>query len=168
MVRNLGLLESADSLYLYLLSVNGKFFQVHGISPGEVPASQPPSGVPWTQQIKPLMDSALRAVMGFRSPDIDVFVRIQLTFAALVALGEELSAVPGRKIIVWVTDGVPVALCENRSDTGFPIDFTPHIRQLSEVLERSNIALYPVRQITLGRSDNIGAESGANELTSNS
>jgi hypothetical protein len=106
------------------------------------------------------MDLALRAVMGFRSPDIDVFARSQLTFAALVALGEQLSAVPGRKIIVWITDGVPVALGENRYDTGFPIDFTPQIRQLSEVLERSNIALYPVRQIMFGRSDNIGAESG--------
>lgn len=158
MVRNLGGLESADSLYLYLLSVTGKFFQIHGISPGEVPAPHP--GMPWTQQIKPLMDSALRTTMGFRSPDIDVFVRIQLTFAALVALGEQLSEVPGRKIIVWVTDGVPVALGENRSDTGFPIDFTPQIRRLSEVLERSNIALYPIRQIMLGRSDNIGAESG--------
>ena len=159
MVRNLGALESADSLYLYLLSVNGKFFQVHGVSPGEAPVAQPP-GMPWTQQIKPLMQSALRAVMGFRSPDIDVFVRIQLTFAALEALGEQLSAVPGRKIIVWVTDGVPVALGGIRSDTGFPVDFTPQIRQLSEVLERSNIALYPVREIMLGRSDNIGAESG--------
>lgn len=48
----------------------------------------------------------------------------------------------------------------NRSDTGEPIDFTPQIRQLSEVLERSNIALYPVRQIMLGRSDDIGATSG--------
>ena len=52
-VRNLGGLESADSLYLYLLSVNGKFFQVHGISLGEVPTPQS-SGMPWTQQIKPL------------------------------------------------------------------------------------------------------------------
>jgi hypothetical protein len=98
--------------------------------------------------------------MGFRSPDIDIFFRIQLTFAALEPLGEQLSAVPGRKIIVWVTDGVPVALGENPSDTGFPIDFTLQKRQLSEVLERSNIALYPVRQIMLGRSDHIGTESG--------
>ena len=159
MVRDLADLKSADSLYLYLLSVNGKFFQVHGISPGEAPDHQSPE-VPWTRQIKPLMDAGLRAAMGFRSPDIDVFVRTQLTFAALVALGEQLSAIPGRKIVVWVTDGVPVALGENRSDTGFPVDFTPRIRELSEVLERSNIALYPVRQIMLGRPDNIGAESG--------
>jgi VWFA-related protein len=166
-VRNLGGLESADSMYLYLLSDRGKFFQVHGVSPGEAPVPQPP-GIPWTRQIKQMMDLALRAVMGFRSPDIDVFVRTQLTFAALEALGEQLSAVPGRKIIVWVTDGVPLGLGEMRSDTGFPADFTPQIRQLSEVLERSNIALYPVRQIMLGRSDNIGAESGGAGATGGS
>jgi VWFA-related protein len=158
-VRDLGGLGSADSLYLYLLSVDAKFFPVRPISPGEGPAPQPP-GAPWTQRIKPLMDGAMRAVMGFRSPDIDVFVRTQLTFSALVALGGELSAVPGRKIIVWVTDGVPVALGEMRSDTGFPVDFTPQIRQLSQVFERSNIALYPVRQIMLGRGDDIGNNSG--------
>ncbi len=156
MVRTLGGIEPAGSLYLYMLSVDGKLFPVHGISPGEGAAPQ----APWTQGIKQLMDAGLRAVMNFRSPDIDVFVRIQLTMSGLASLGGQLSAVPGRKIIVWVTDGVPVALGENRSDTGFPVDFTDQIRQLSEVLERSNIALYPVRQIMLGRSDDIGDTSG--------
>lgn len=166
-VRNLGEIDSADSLYLYLLSVDGKFFAVHGISPGEAQAPQPP-GAPWTQRIKPLMDGGLRAVMGIRSPDIDVFVRAQLTFSALNALGGELSAVPGRKIIVWVTDGVPVALGEMRSDTGFPVDFTPQIRQLSQVFERSNIALYPVRQVMLGGGDDIGNTSGGAGATEGS
>ncbi|HTW63349.1 MAG TPA: VWA domain-containing protein [Bryobacteraceae bacterium] len=158
-VRNFEGIKSSDSLYLYLLSVNGRFFPIHGISPGEAPPPGPP-GVPWTRGIKPMMDAGLRAVLSFRSPNIDVFVRTELTFRALEALGEQLSAIPGRKIIVWVTDGVPVALGEMRSDTGFPIDFTPLIRQLSQALERSNIALYPVRQIMLGRGDNIGADSG--------
>jgi VWFA-related protein len=36
-VRHLGGLESADSLYLYLLSDRGTLFQVHGVSPEEVP-----------------------------------------------------------------------------------------------------------------------------------
>lgn len=158
-VRDFTDVESADSLYLYLLSVNGRYFQIHGISPGDETAPTP-SAAPWTRQIKSLMDTGVRSVLSVRSPDIDVFVRTQLTFAALVQLGEQLSAVPGRKIIIWVTDGVPVALGERRSDTGFPIDFTPQIRQLSQVLERSNIALYPVSQVMLGGSDDIGANSG--------
>ena len=163
-VRALGGMDSADSLYLYMLSVDGKLFAVHGITPGEGAAPEPP-GAPWTRRIKPLMDEALQTLTRFRSPDIDVFVRIPMTFSALNTLGGQLSAIPGRKVVVWVTDGVPVALGEMRSDTGLPIDYTPQIRQLSGALERSNIALYPVRQIMLGRSDNIGAESGGNGAT---
>lgn len=162
LVHDLSGLEQSGDLYLYLLSVNGRFLAVHGISPAEspVPAAQESA---WTQQLKLLMDKGLRAVMGFRSPDMDVFVRTQMTFAALEALGTELAAVPGRKIVVWLTDGVPVALGMNRSDTGLPIDFTPQIRELSQAMERSNIALYPVRQIMLGRGDDIGDVSGAGQ-----
>ena len=159
LVRNLSSLQSANSLYLYLVTLDGRLFPVHAIPPGgERP--ERPDATPWTQQIKPLMDSALRATQNFRSPDIDVFIRTQLTFGVLEALGQQLSSIPGRKIVVWVTDGVPVALGQNRSDTGLPIDFTPLIRQFSEALDRYDIALYPVRQIMLGRSDNIGATSG--------
>ncbi|HEX5227704.1 MAG TPA: VWA domain-containing protein [Bryobacteraceae bacterium] len=159
LVHDLGPLESADSLYLYLLSVNAKFFALHGVFPGETPATQTPD-VPWTKDIKTSLDSGLRSVMSLRSPDIDVLARIQFTLSALVRLGEELSAIPGRKIVVWITDGIPIFLGQRRSDTGVAIDFTPQIRQLSEALERSNIAIYPVRQIMLGRADDIGSASG--------
>ena len=165
LVRNLSGLQSADSLYLYLVTFDGKLFPVHAIPPGGGRPERPPDAAPWTRQIKPLMDSALRSTTTFRSPDIDVFVRTQLTFSVLEALGRQLSVIPGRKIVIWVTDGVPVALGENRSDTGFPIDFTPLIRQFSEALDRYDIALYPVRQIMLGRSDNIGATSGGDGAT---
>lgn len=162
LVRDLSSFQKPGDLYLYMLSVNGRFLAVHGVSSLESPVSAIPEP-PWTQQIKLLMDKGLRAVMTFRSPDIDVFVRTQMTFVALEALGQELAAVPGRKIIVWLTDGVPVALGMNRSDTGFPVDFTPQIRELSQALERSNIALYPVRQIMLGRGDDIGNYSDAGQ-----
>lgn len=160
-VRALSGLESADSVYLYLVDVDGKVFAVRGIDPGAVPEP----GEPWTRQIKSLLSSALRMVEKGRSPDIDVFFRIQLTFAALNTLGAQLSAIPGRKIVVWVSDGVPLELGLVRSDTGVPVDFTPQIRQLSEVFEQSRIALYPVRQIMLGRGDNIGAYSDGNGAT---
>jgi len=163
-VRSLEPLDAGDSLYFYLLSVDGKLYPVRGFLPGEGTA-HPSPGAPWTRQIKPLLDQALRDVMHPRSPDIDVYVRIQLTFFALEALGAQMTAIPGQKNVVWVTDGVPMALGERRSDTLVPIDFTPQIRQLSDALDRSGVALYPVRQIMLGREDNIGGTSGGNGAT---
>ena len=90
-----------------------------------------------------------------RPVDIDVAVRVQITYSALSAIAAELSRVPGHKNIVWVTDGVPIELGPNRSDTGDFVDFTPLLRQMSDEFDRSGVAIYPVRQIMLGTPTHI-------------
>jgi VWFA-related protein len=150
--------EGANSIYMYVLSVDGGLFPVRDIRPPADPAdpdagpapSPEPASAPWTRQTKPMLDTVLRAVTRVRSVDIDVFVRILLTFRALETLGSRVAAIPGRKNIVWVTDGVPFFLGEMRSDTGEPIDFTPEIRKLCEALDSAYVSLYPVRQIMMG------------------
>jgi VWFA-related protein len=61
LVHDLGSLESADYVYLYCLTLDGRLFPVHGLpGPEDEPALT--GGAPWTRQIKPLLDSAIRAV----------------------------------------------------------------------------------------------------------
>jgi VWFA-related protein len=155
-IKTLANLETADYLYLYILTIDGWLFAVHGLPNGE----GGPDAAHWTKQIKPQLDKALKTVLRNRPTEVDVAIRTQLTFAALDQMGLELSRVPGRKNLVWVTDGVPIGLGPNRSDTGEFIDFTPLLRQLSQALERSGVAIYPVRQVMLGTPDRIGATSG--------
>ena len=158
LIRNLETLETPDYVYLYLLTLDGRLFPVHGLPPqGEV---SPPEGVPWTRRIKPLMEGALREVLRIRPVDIDVAVRVQITYSALSAIAAELSRVPGHKNIVWITDGVPIELGPNRSDTGDFVDFTPLLRQMSEEFDRCSVAIYPVRQIMLGTPSQIDDGSG--------
>jgi VWFA-related protein len=147
-------LETADYVYLYLLTLDGRLYPVHGLPAAQSEASRAES-VPWTRQIKPLLNQAMRSVLQFRQFDIDVAVRVQLTYLALDRLGLELSRVPGRKSIVWITDGVPIELGPGRSDTGDFVDFTPQLRQMSEALDRSGVAIYPARQVMLGSPDNV-------------
>ena len=158
LVHNLEAFESADALYLYILTLEGRLYAVHGFESEEGEPAQG-KGAPWTSQIKPLMDNAMRAVMRVRPVDIDVAVRVQITFAALDMLAVQMSRVPGRKNIVWVTDGVPIELGPNRSDTGDFADFTQELRQLSEHLDLSGVSVYPVGQIMLGSSDTVGSNS---------
>jgi VWFA-related protein len=160
LVHDLEPLETADYLYLYVLTVDGRLYVVHGLAGEEGKAPQP-GAVAWTSQIKPLMNQAMRAVTRTRPVDIDVAVRVQLTYVALNALAAQLSRVPGRKNIVWITDGVPIALGPNRSDTGDFVDFTEQLRQLSEGLDRSGVAIYPVRQVMLGNNAGAGVSSEA-------
>jgi VWFA-related protein len=107
LTHDLESLENADYLYLYLLTVEGRLYPVRGLPVTEAPG---PSAAPWTGEIKPLLDRAMRTVVRVRPVDIDVAVRVQLTFQALDMLAVLLSHVPGHKNIVWITDGVPIAL----------------------------------------------------------
>ena len=76
----------------------------------------------------------------------------------------QLSRVPGpQKHRLGYNDGVPIALGPQRSDTGDFVDFTPQLRILSDMLDRSGVAIYPARQVIFGAGDSIGATSGAGE-----
>jgi len=166
LVKYLAPLRNSDDLYLYLLTLDGRLFEVHGLS---APARNPGSP-PWTRTIKPLMDRAMTTVTRLRPVDIDVAVRVQLTYAALLGLTGELGKVPGHKNIVWITDGVPMALGPRRSDTLDFVDFTPQLRHLSEFLHRCRVTIYPSRQIMLGSTDappdGPGGSSGMNRESS--
>lgn len=148
LVQYLETAESADSLYLYLLTLDGRLFAVHGLPDAEAGVA-PPADAPWTRDIKRLLDEALHEVNRIRPAADNVAVRTGLTFQALEGLGSALSAIPARKNIVWVTNGVPITVGVSAP---YFIDFTPRLRRLSAVMDRSGIAIYPVRQ-RLGLSD---------------
>jgi VWFA-related protein len=156
--RYLQTLENAEDLYLYILTVQGRLYPVHGLPEDADDLSQAGQS-PWTSRIRPIMDRVMNAVTQVRPVDIDVAVRVQLTYQALDALGLQLTRIPGHKNIVWVTDGVPIELGPRRSDTGDFVDFTPQLRQMSDVLDRSGVSIYPVRQIMLGSTNDVAGST---------
>ena len=126
--------------------------------PGPETEPPPAGGPPWTRQIKPLLNGAMRGLLQTRPiDDQDWNYRVGLTYDGLSAVGAELSRVPGRKSLVWLTDSVPIELGPGRSDTGDFVDFTLLLRQLSEIFDRSEVAIYPVRSVMLGSPDSMSA-----------
>ena len=165
LIHDLQSVESADYLYLYILTVNGSLFPVHGL-PGAEGEASPPGGEPWTRLIKEMMDKALKDVLQVREAGVvqDVEWRARMTFRALDALGADLSRIPGRKSIVWLSDGVPIELGPRRSENGDFVDFTPLLRQMTEIMDRSNVSIYAVRRIMMGSSDNINAPDSSDSV----
>jgi len=149
-------LESADYVYLYCLTLEGRLIPVHGL-PGPDTGAPPTGGAPWTRQIKPLLDRAMRSFSTLRPvDDLDPIYRTQLTYAALNAAANELARAPGRKSLVWVTDGVPIELGPNRTIDGQPVDFTPQLRQMTETFDRAGVSIYPARQVMMGSPESMG------------
>jgi VWFA-related protein len=139
-------LESSDGLYLYLLTKASRdpilaLYPVHGLPDPETP-STPTESAPWTRQIKPLLDQDIKAAIKARPLQMDVYDREALTYMALDLLAARMAWIPGRKNIVWITEGVPIRL--GTEATG-GVDYTPYLRKLSEKLDRANMCIYPVQ-----------------------
>jgi VWFA-related protein len=142
-------LENAGDLYLFLLGTDAQLYPVHGFVEGE---TGPLDGAPWTHQIKPLMDVAMREAA--RAPGVAVYDRARFTHEALGRLALEISRVPGRGDIVWVTAGVRVAM-DARNLVGESVNMWTwqQLREFGEVLARSGVGIYPVQQIMIGSRD---------------
>jgi hypothetical protein len=122
----------------------------------------------WTSQTKALLDAAIQKVYGFRPvDDRDIGVRVVTTFNVLRDLGGELSALPGRKNVVWITNGFPLqanfgGLCRNivvwnvtAPCTGTFVDFTPVVRFLAGQLDTVGVSMYPVDEWNVDGGDRI-------------
>ncbi len=157
-IETLRKLESADYLYMYLLTVEGLLPIEPLPEPGEEPS--PKSAAPWTQNIQQRLDTAFQHVYRMK-PYLYTDDRVMGTFMALESLATRLGAVAGRKNIVWITNGVPIAIGPRRSGIGMPIDYEPVLQQLSESLDRAGVAMYPVDLSGPGMQSTVQAASNS-------
>jgi VWFA-related protein len=166
LVKALSNVESPGNIYLYLLTNNGTLFPIHALPERGAEAAAPEQD--WTSQTRPLLEAAIQKVYGFRPvDDRDIGVRVVTTFKVLHDLGGELSALPGRKNVVWITNGFPVqanfgGLCRNivvwnvtAPCTGNFVDFTPVVRYLAGQLDSVGVSMYPVDEWNVDGGDRM-------------
>jgi len=158
LIRFLQPLGAANDLYLYLLSTDNVVYPVRGL----VDAYLGGSAAPWTAQIKPLLDAAMRQAVSIRPPNSPPPSQVfRFPDRALNTLTMELSRIPGRKNIIWITGG--------GGGGRIPLGNT---REYAEYLVRSDVAIYPVPQTLIdldlnefagltGGRPNQGKEIGA-------
>ncbi len=100
LIKGLQRQESVENVYVYLLTSAGTISPVHAVG-------SPQGDGPWTQQIKPVLDAALKKVNGLKSEDDRYeMLRIQPTWQALFSLMNEIQRVPGPKSFLWITQGI--------------------------------------------------------------
>ncbi len=162
--HNLDSFGSLDSLYVYVLSADGTLVPVREI-PFEL-HFQSSSQQGWTSgQLKPLLDDVITKVTGPRRASIDSLTRVETTYSALSTLALQLSRVPGRKNIVWITNGIPLNLDTRWKDaTGNAINFTEQLRRLSQQFYSGSVSLYPVRQVFNTALNNVASEATLDEF----
>ena len=75
--------------------------------------------------------------------------QVYITQAALEAIAEHLSGLPGRKKLVWISGSFPAISSSGRSNVNGGtfneyLDFTPQIKHAIEALNGANVAVYPI------------------------
>jgi VWFA-related protein len=134
-------MEKVGNVYIYFLTNKGELASVHPL-PG-ADEDLHPAANPSPAQLRAELDQGIQQYQGFRSRD-DLGVRINTTFQGLETLCNKMSAIAGRKSLIWVTEGIPLMLRSGqRVGT---VDFTPQVRSLSELAAQSQIAMYTVDQ----------------------
>ena len=84
--------------------------------------------------------------------EMAVAERAELTLAALETIGRQLARVPGRKNLIWISDGFPLTMnLEGTGDymtKGVPravaLNLSGKIARTARVLTDANVAIYPV------------------------
>ena len=131
--QSLGRLTGTVPIYVYILDRRSKVFGVVPVSGRAFMVGQ------GGQDIGPVLDKALGLVSGPRMTDSKVIdLRVSEDYEALVTMSVELSRKPGRKQLVWISQGLPNML-------HFPEgwrDLTPQLQALAARFNAANTAFY--------------------------
>jgi len=99
--KSLPELESGESLYFYILTLEGTLVPIHAIGPASADDKT------WPQGMAAVFDKAMKAASHGRNAQMGIEEEAKKTYKALEDLGNQLAAFPGRRNIVWITSGVP-------------------------------------------------------------
>lgn len=131
------------------------------LSPLAVPTSAPGEKPTTIQQefAEAVAESDRRSANA--APNYYMGLRVELTTNALIAIANHLQGVPGRKNLIWVSDGFPMWRALNQAlspgsfdaytlqgsttfDTADVRDYGPQLSRAAQAVNNANLAIYPV------------------------
>jgi len=126
-----------------LQAQTGMALMAAGAPPGSADAAQMAS------QNAALMLLRSKAIdAGGEMSDYALRDQVYITQAALEAIAEHLSGLPGRKKLVWISGSFPTIPPTQRDNLGLAtneyLDFSPQIEHAIRALNGANVAVYPI------------------------
>jgi VWFA-related protein len=101
-----------------------------------------------TPQGRTTSREAYRRTFAQRTANGSIVDRARLTTAAFIAIANHLGSVAGRKNLIWVSDSFPFSLGYEKFDLNWASDTGENlggqVANAAEVLNRANIAVYPI------------------------
>ncbi len=131
-------LESGDSVYFYILNLEGNLVPLHAIGS---PAAENHS---WPQQFAPALDKAMKASSHNRPTGMSDEESVKKTYVALETIANQMAAIPGRKDIVWLTGAIAYEVDMSKQCNGDWVDCALYVPHLVVTLDRDHVAIDPL------------------------
>lgn len=139
LARSLKQLESGDSLYLYLLTLEGSLTPIRAIG------DKAGDDQTWTQQVEKTLDKAMKAASHARPAQMnDQELVVKKTYVALETLANQLAALPGPRDIVWITSSMPNVWNPKVPCNGDWVDCALYVAHVSVTLQGDKVAVNPL------------------------
>jgi VWFA-related protein len=131
-------LESGEAIYFYLINLEGELVPIHAMGP---PAADDHT---WPQQVAGPLDTAMKTYSHARPAHMGQEDQVKKTFHQLEVLATQVAAYPGRKDILWITDGVQNVYNTKLPCNGDWVDCALYVPHLAVTLAKANAAVDPV------------------------
>jgi VWFA-related protein len=137
--KSLQQLESGESVYLYLLALEGNLIPIHDIG------NKAGDDKTWTKDVEKNLDKAMKAASHGRPVQMnDQELVVKKTYVALETLANQLAVFPGRRDIVWITSGTPNVWNTKSPCPGDWVDCALYVPHLAVTLAGANVAVDPL------------------------
>jgi VWFA-related protein len=135
--QSLKQLDSGESVYLYLLALDGRLVPVHAIEPGAALSKT------WAQDIEATLAKAMKDLNKARPVGMSEEDVVKKTYVALETLANQLSVFPGRSDIIWVTNDIP-NVWGPKTCSGDWIECALYVPHLSVTLDHAGTVVNPL------------------------
>jgi VWFA-related protein len=136
--KSLAQLESGNSVYFYLLNLEGELVPIHAIGPKSADDDT------WPHGAAQVLDTAMKAASHARPVHLGQEDQVKKTFHQLETLASQLAVFPGRRDIVWITDGIQNVYNTKLPCSGDWVDCALYVPHLAVTLAKADVAVDPV------------------------
>lgn len=128
-------IQSPDNVYFYILNMEGELVPIHPIG------SPAADNSTWPQQFPPAMDKAMNKYSHARAVEIGQEVMAKNTYHALEVVGGYLTAFPGRRDIIWITNGFQNAYNTKTPCNGDWVECALYVPHMAVALAKANVSV---------------------------
>lgn len=155
--KSLPQMESGASVYFYLLNLEGELVPIHAIGPKAADDQT------WPHDVGEVLDKAMKAASHGRPVHMGQEDQVKKTFHQLEVVANQLAAFPGRRDIVWITDGMQNVYNNKLPCNGDWVDCALYVPHLAVTLAHANVAVDPLSYST-DLSPGVNADLGKRDV----